>query len=89
MSTQGRLIWQGYLVEWKHEMFKSKRDLTYHPHFILKVSDETSDITISYDNVQINDNDLKKCQDFTKLPSEIIKKCLDQLIDTLEKEKGK
>jgi hypothetical protein len=84
---EGRLIWRGYLVEWRYEAFKSKQDLTLHPHFILKASDEQTDTTITYDDVVVNDPKLKDCLDFTKLPTETMMKCLDQLIDTLEREK--
>jgi uncharacterized protein YehS (DUF1456 family) len=88
MSKEGRLIWRGYLVEWKHETFKSKRDLTLHPHYILKASDETKNITITYDDVVVP---LKQRQvdDFTKLSNETMKQCLDTLIDTLEREMKK
>lgn len=86
MSRDGRLIWRGYLVEWKYEAFKSKQDLTYHPHFILKASDEDTDTTITYDDV-VMPLKLRKAEDFTNLPNETVQECLDQLIDTLEKEK--
>lgn len=86
MSKQGRLIWRGYLVEWTHETFRSKKDLTLHPHFILKASDESSDCTITYDDV-VMPLKLRDVPDFTKLPTGVMHDCLDQLIDTLEREK--
>lgn len=85
MSKEGRLIWRGYLVEWKHSTFRTKKDLTLHPHFSLKATDESKDVAITYPDVVMPLN-LRGVEDFTKLPNEIMNQCLDQLIDTVEKE---
>lgn len=85
MTREGRLVWRGYLVEWKYEGFRSKQDLTLHPHFVLKASDESTNTTITYPDV-VMPVKLRKVQDFTKLPAGTQRECLNQLIDTLEKE---
>lgn len=85
MSKEGRLIWRGYLVEWKHSTFRTKKDLTLHPHFSLRAIDESKDIGITYPDV-VMPAKLRDIEDFTKLPDETMKQCLDQLIDTIEKE---
>lgn len=88
MSKEGRLVWRGYLVEWKHHTFKSRSDLTLHPHFSLKASDESKDVTITYPDV-VMPLSLMNIEDFTKLPEETQRECLNQLIDTVEKEAKK
>jgi hypothetical protein len=87
MTREGRLVWRGYVVEWKYSGFKSKQDLTLHPHFFLKASDETTNTTITYPDV-VMPVKLRDVQDFTKLPTGTQRECLNQLIDTLEREKN-
>lgn len=88
MSRDGRLIWRGHLVEWKYEAFKSKQDLRLHPHFILRATNENKDFSITYDDV-VMPLRLRDVTDFTKLPSDTMQSCLNELIDTLEKEANK
>jgi hypothetical protein len=91
MSRSGRLIWRGYAVEWAHEGFRSRQnlnaplDLTPHPHFTLKASDEATDTTITYDDV-VMPVKLRGVDDFTKLPNETMNQCLNELVGTLERE---
>lgn len=85
MSKEGRLVWRGYLVEWKHSTFRTKKDLTLHPHFSLKAIDESKDVGITYPDV-VMPAKLRHIDDFTRLPEGTQRECLNQLIDTVEKE---
>lgn len=86
MARKGWLIWQGYTVRWEYKAFRSKRDLTFNPHFELTVASEEPNVSITFDNVVIKDRALAKIDDFTKLPERERNSCLNILIETLRKE---
>lgn len=84
--TSGWLIWRGHRVEWKYMTFKSKKDLTYQPHFIIRAihkDGKSGDIT--FNNIQVTAPQLKATADFNKLPDHERFGILNMIIDTLEK----
>lgn len=80
------LIWRGKFIEWQFHAVRSKYDLTHEPHFEITATDKDKDEKVTFPNVQLKDARLTHVKELTKLPAEVQRMILDNVVDTLEKE---